>query len=139
MSFFNSLSAKEQYGFLLLSQLAKTYGQKQPLSLTTISEQEGISLKYLEQLIRPFCRAGWVKSVRGQKGGYLMVKNPQALSLKNLLAVINGQQFLVECLRSSRSRRCPLEEKCLSKSVWRKVQNSLERQLKAIKVADLLS
>ncbi|MEK7072744.1 MAG: Rrf2 family transcriptional regulator, partial [Patescibacteria group bacterium] len=80
MSFFGTISSKEHNSLRLIIQLAQSYDDQKPVSLSEISEEEGISIKYLEQLIMPFKKAKMIESKRGRAGGYVMVKNPKKIS-----------------------------------------------------------
>ena len=85
MSILGSISTKHHYGLRLAAQLAKAYNTKRPIALGEIASEECVSLKYLEQLIVPFRKSGWVKSIRGRSGGYLMTKDPSKLSVKDVI------------------------------------------------------
>lgn len=138
MPFFGHISAKEHYVLRMVLWLAKTYETHVPVTLAHISEKELISLKYLEQLVRPFLDAGLVKSVRGRNGGYLMVKDPQQVSLHDIIALTYGQLELVECMDEKDKNRCSLEYHCLSKRAWSKVQRALKDTLSRITLEELL-
>lgn len=134
MSIIGSISTKQHYGLRLAIQLAKAYQANTPLSLGEIAMQERVSLKYLEQIIVPFKQAGWVKSVRGRSGGYLLVKNPVQLTVKDVVWVLSDSHFLVSCLAD---KKCPLDKKCMSKDIWGKVQKAIEQTLQKATLADL--
>ena len=69
------LSTRSRYGTRLMLELAEHY-QKGPLHLSTIALQQGISVKYLEQIIIPLKKANYIQSVRGPKGGHILAKPP---------------------------------------------------------------
>ena len=60
------VTTKGQYAMRLMADVAR-YGEEQPVSLRSVSEREGLSLKYLEQLARPLVKANLLKSVRGNR------------------------------------------------------------------------
>ena len=133
------VSTKEEYGLRLIIQLAKTYYDHQPVSLAEIGQKENLSTKYLEQIIMPFRQAHWLKSHRGRTGGYVMIKNPKKVSLKDVVKLLAaGNDCLVPCL--DKSRGCPngLERLCLSKKAWGKIQKNLEDSLVKINLAELI-
>lgn len=134
MGILGQISTKEHYGLRLVSHLVKTYFSHQPVSLADISQKEKISVKYLEQIVHPFRQAGWVKSRRGRSGGYIMIKNPNNLSLKEVIDLLSeDNDTLVQCLKE----KCPLGKTCPSKKAWNKVQADLEKSLKQIKLSEL--
>ena len=69
------LSAKSRYGTRLMLDMAQHY-QEGPIHLATVAKRQGISVKYLEQIIIPLKKANYVKSVRGPKGGHTLAKPP---------------------------------------------------------------
>ena len=70
-------------------ELALHYGEG-PVLLKDIAERQGISEKYLWQLINPLKTTGLVNSLRGAHGGYVLGKSPEAISLKAILQVLEG-------------------------------------------------
>ncbi|MDD3861645.1 MAG: Rrf2 family transcriptional regulator [Candidatus Gracilibacteria bacterium] len=138
MSFFGKISTKEHYGLRLALQVAGTYYSQIPISLQKISDEEKISMKYLEQLIVPLRESGWVKSIRGRDGGYLMIVDPKRITLKDLISSIDKNIFIIDCLNGKCSQKCPMDETCLSKKAWQKVQESLEKTMQKIKISELL-
>lgn len=138
MSFFGRISTKEHYGLRLALRIAQNYKTSDPVSLQKISNEEKISMKYLEQLIVPLREAGWVKSIRGRDGGYLMLRDPDSLTLKDLIWLIDNKPFVIDCLNEQCTNRCDLEPKCLSKKAWGKIQGALESSMDKIKLSELL-
>lgn len=137
MSFFGKLTTRERYGFRLALRLAKTYATKEAVSLSDISEKEEISTKYLEQLIVPFKKAKWVKSLRGREGGYLMIKDPKNLSLRDVMALLNDDLIIVQCL-NPKSKHCNHRNNCLARPAWEKIQKALDEALYSIKIGELI-
>jgi len=139
MPFFGEITSKEHYGLRLAIRLAETYKTKKPVSLAQISEAEKISIKYLEHLIVPIRKAKWVESVRGREGGYLMTKDPNKITLKDLMDITNDTPFVVACLATGTSRKkCPLDCSCKSKNAWKKVQEALFKSMQDIKFSELI-
>lgn len=139
MAYFGTISAKEHYALRLALWLARTYRTKQPVTLHEISRAEHISLKYLEQLIVPFRKAGWVRSLRGRHGGYIMMKNPKTVNLKSLIELQSARAALVDCLENDKRAACSLAETCPSKRAWSTVQHALDRSMEKISLATLIS
>ncbi len=109
------LSTKSRYGFRLMLELAKDYG-KGPVSLKEVAVRQGISEKYLWQLINPLKHAGLVSAVRGSQGGYVLNKHPRQISLKDIMEVLEGPMCLVECTKKPSS--CKRASVCISREVW---------------------
>ena len=92
MSIIGHISTKEHYGLRLVINISKSYYTKEPVSLYDVSTKEKISMKYLEQIIIPLKKSGLVESVRGRSGGYIMKKNPNAISLKEVLYLLGSDE-----------------------------------------------
>ncbi len=140
MPFFGEITSKEHYGLRLAIRLAETYKTKKPISLAEISELEKISMKYLEHLIVPIRKAKWVESVRGREGGYLMIKDPNKITLKDLIDITSQRPYVIACLATGASRKkCPLDCSCKSKNAWKKVQDALFTSMQDIKFSELIN
>lgn len=139
MSFFGEITSREHYGLRLALRLAETYKTKKPISLAEISELEKISMKYLEHLIVPIKKAKWVESIRGREGGYLMVKDPKTLTLKNLIDITSDCPCLIYCLNKNSKKKCSIECECKSRKAWGRVQEAMFEAMENIKISELLN
>ena len=84
------LSCKSEYALLALLELALHYDQGEPIQIRQISAQQNIPDRYLEQLLATLRRAGLVRSQRGAKGGYLLVREPRKISLYEVVNCLEG-------------------------------------------------
>lgn len=139
MSILGSISTKEHYGVRLILRIAETFYTNKPISISEISEKEHLSSKYLEHLVVPFRNANWIKSQRGRDGGYLMLKDPHEVSLKDIIVLLNEDVGFVECLKEGKRNMCSLEKKCKCKSVFGKLQKIIEAEMENIKCDSLLN
>lgn len=117
-------------------QLAKT--DKEFLSIQEISQQENISSKYLEELIRPLKKQGLVISKRGVVGGYKLNKKANEISIKEIIEALDGPIQSVSCLSLGKKYKCLLEQKCYSKYIWGTIQNEVKETLAKMTLAKLL-
>ena len=83
------LSTRSTYGMRAMFDLAMAYGQG-PISVTTIADREHLTVPYLEQLLNRLRRCGLVDSVRGPKGGYLLSKAPQHVTVGDIVRALEG-------------------------------------------------
>ncbi|MFA6384402.1 MAG: Rrf2 family transcriptional regulator [Candidatus Omnitrophota bacterium] len=112
------LSTKGRYGVRLMLDLALNYN-KGPVPLHDVCKRQGISEKYLWQLINPLKNAGLVRSTRGAHGGYVLAKPARQISLKDIMEVLEGSMCLVDCtVNPSMCKRSPA---CVSREVWKEV------------------
>ena len=130
------LSTRTRYGVRALLELALSYG-KGPLQLKIIAERQDISIKYLEQLISILKAAGFVRSVRGAKGGYELVKPPDQVKLNDCFNSLEGPVITVECIDDDKS--CARISDCIIRQVWLQVNNAIENVLASITLQDLVN
>src|SRR3989338_8708871 len=86
-------STRTLYGLKAILVLANRFGEGS-LSVSQIAKKEGISVAYLEQILNALKKKGFVKSVRGPQGGYVLAKKPSEISLDSLLYVLGNKNFL---------------------------------------------
>lgn len=120
------LSTRGRYGVRLMFDLAVHYG-KGPIFLKDIAERQGISEKYLWQLVNPLKTAGLVNSLRGARGGYILGREPGQISLREILQVLEGSLCLVDCVDNP--SLCERAEGCISRDVWGEASRGLLRML----------
>ncbi|MBD2776805.1 RrF2 family transcriptional regulator [Iningainema tapete] len=92
MSFFLpvELSNKSEYALLALLELAKSYPSGESLQIRQIAELQNIPNRYLDQLLAMLRRGGLIKSIRGAKGGYVLAREPEKITLFDALDCIEG-------------------------------------------------
>ena len=129
------LSTKIRYGTRAMLELASRYGEG-AIELHEIARKESISLKYLEQVMIPLRTKGFVKSVRGSKGGYALAKPPSEISLKDLVEVLDGPINLVHCLGDPMA--CQKSPTCVTRDVWSEVSTTMERIFDSITLEEML-
>lgn len=132
------LSTKGRYGVAAMYDLALHYGQG-PISLKSVAIRQGISEHYLEQLMGTLRKANYVKSVRGAQGGYTLTKDPSAISVGDVIRIMEGPIAPVDCLLSDArdNEYCERACACVTRNVWAKVRDSISSVLDSITLADL--
>ncbi len=129
------LSSRSRYGTRLMVDMAQHYGQG-PLHLANIASRQGISVKYLEQIIIPLKKANYIHSVRGPKGGHVLAKPPGEITVGEIVAVLEDGINLVECLEDNGA--CQRAEICLTRQVWQEAARAMFAKLYSITLADLV-
>ena len=129
------LSTRGRYGTRLMLELAKHYG-KGPVNITEISKTQGISVKYLEQIIIPLKKANLITSVRGPKGGHTLSKSPDKIFLWQILKPLESHLTLVDCV--SNDDTCEHIETCLIRPVWGKAYHAMMNIFKETSLEDIL-
>ncbi len=120
------LSTKSRYAARLMVRLAMNHGGD-PLQLNEISRQEGISEKYLSQIVIPLRRKGLIDSVRGARGGYKLKKSLHEISLFDVVDAMEGGIEIVHCLKGD--MKCERTATCTTYKVWDDVSRAMEKTL----------
>lgn len=128
------LSTRGRYGVRAMLELALQQGGG-PTALQELAQRQGISAKYLEQLLIPLKAAGLVNSVRGAKGGYLLAMSPDKVSLYDIVKTLEGPLAVVECVHDPDS--CERVGGCTVHLVWGEMSQLLVDFLSGITLAKL--
>jgi Rrf2 family protein len=130
------ISTKIRYGTRAMLELASRYGEG-PIELKEIAKRENISLKYLEQVIVPLRTAGFVKSVRGSKGGYSLAKPPSEICLNDLIEILEGPLNLIECLNDPKA--CQKIPYCVTRDIWKEVSEAIQGIFHSVTLEDMVN
>jgi len=101
-----------------------------PLFLKDIAQRQGISEKYLWQLIHPLKATGLISSTRGAHGGYQLAKAPGEITLKDIMQVVEGSLALVDCVDNGSV--CGRAEKCITRDVWQEATQGMLKTLESL-------
>lgn len=112
-------------------------GGKAVFSLREVSKKEEIPFDYLGKIFSKLEKAGLVSSRKGVRGGYFLKKNPAKIKVLEIIRSLEGEISLVKCVNKQKNI-CPQSKKCLTKSFWQKIQNTLESALNSISLGDLI-
>jgi len=129
------LSTRTRYGMRAIIELAQHEG-KRPLQLKIIAERQDISVKYLEQLMSLLRSAGFVRSVRGSKGGYVLARPADQIKLNEVFRCLEGPVTTAECTEDE--SYCERSSDCAARQVWIRVENAIQDVLGSIKLSDLI-
>jgi len=116
--------------------LALHYGEG-PVLLKEIAERQEISEKYLWQLINPLKTTGLVNSLRGARGGYVLGRAPEAISLKTILQTLEGSLCLVDCVDDPSS--CERSPSCISREIWEEASKNMRQTLEETTLATMVA
>lgn len=130
------LSTKSRYSILALMDLA-VHADESPVLVREIAEREGISERYLEQLLLPLKGAGMVRATRGSGGGFSLAKAPSELSLRDVLRVTEGSTAFTEC--ADDPDVCSRAHMCALRDAWVKITEAGEAVMASISVEDLVT
>lgn len=129
------LSTRSRYGTRLMVDLAEHYAQG-PVQIRDIARRQSISVKYLEQLIIPLKKAGFISSVRGPKGGHLLSKPPASITTGEIVRVLEKEIGLVQCLASPEI--CERTKGCPTRNLWKRATRAFYDHLDGVTLASLV-
>ncbi|MCB1846504.1 MAG: Fe-S cluster assembly transcriptional regulator IscR [Halieaceae bacterium] len=129
------LTTKGRYAVTAMLDLALHHDQG-PIRLAGISDRQGISLSYLEQLFAQLRRRELVRSVRGPGGGYHLGRHASKISVAEVIAAVNEDTDVSRC---GGSGNCHEGETCLTHHLWMDLSNQVRAFLEDISLGDLVN
>lgn len=130
------ISTKGRYALRLMLDLAMNEDGS-VVRIKDIAARQGISDKYLEQIISILNKAGYVRSMRGPQGGYCLKKSPQEYTVGMILRLTEGSLAPVPCVEED-ALECEREECCATVEVWKKLNLAVNDVVENITLADLV-
>ena len=130
------ISTKGRYALSLMLDLA-LHNTGMPVRIKEIASRQEISDKYLEQIVAVLNKAGYVRSVRGPQGGYLLTRKPEEYTVGMILRLTEGSLAPVECL-DSQAGACEKSDDCVTVLVYRKMNEAVNEVIDHITLADLM-
>ncbi|MBB6630556.1 RrF2 family transcriptional regulator [Clostridium algidicarnis] len=128
------LSTKGRYGVKAMLDLAVNCDET-PISIKSISERQNISEYYLEQLFSPLRKANIIKSVRGAKGGYILNRKPEEITVADIIEVLEGPIEISDCVEGT---HCNNMDCCATRLLWAKVKNSIDSVMQSVTLKDMV-
>ena len=136
------ITQKMKYALKALMELAtERAGEGQPLRIEEIAKRSGTPKRFLEHILLEVRNAGFIASVRGRHGGYVLIKNPREVPLSELMRLIDGPIAPLPCLSRRAYQRCedcPDEETCRLRQVFGQVFWSYLLLIDSLTLADLV-
>lgn len=129
------LSTRTRYGIRAAIELAGHYGRG-PVQIKVIGQKQAISVKYLEQLMAILKSGGFVHSIRGSKGGYVLAREPEQIKLDELVLALEGSITTAECVNDN--GYCARAADCVARELWTKVQHAVIDVLRSVTLKDLV-
>lgn len=130
-------STKGRYGLRAMVDVAVA-GEEAPVSIQAIAKRQDLSEKYLEQLLGMLKKAGLVKSIRGNQGGYQIEGDTAKISVGDILRALEGELLPVDCAGFEEEGACKTAKSCVTKYVWKRINESLEETVNRITLRELV-
>jgi Rrf2 family protein len=129
-----NISAKTEYACIAVLELAARHQAGDPVRIRDIAESHGIPSRFLVQILLQLKSAGVVASIRGATGGYRLAKEPDEITLHDVMSVVDSQS--AAAIKSSAGRNTTSVRVLLS--AWRAVAAKEREMLAEITFADLV-
>jgi len=131
------ISTKGRYALRTMLDLALN-DNGNPIRLKEIAARQGISDKYLEQIIAILNKAGYVRSIRGPQGGYFLAKPPGDYTAGMILRLTEGSLAPVECVEDGMGH-CERSDDCVAIVVYQKMNEAVNRVIDNITLEDMVT
>jgi Rrf2 family protein len=133
------LTAHEEYGLRCLLQIGRQ-GKGGSLTIPEMGQAEGISTHHAGKILQILRQGGFLRSERGQAGGYALARPPEQITIRDVLAVLGGRLYEEKFCddHTGRVNTCTHTVDCSIRSLWRTVQNAVDEVLARITLKDML-
>ena len=130
------ISTKGRYGLRILIDLA-THDPAKPRLIRDIAQSQQISEKYISRLVIDLRRAKLIRSVRGVNGGFHLARNPEGITLLEILETMEGPISVVDCVRSP--EKCKRQALCPARDIWTELNDGIRQLTRRITLDDILN
>ena len=130
------ISTRGRYALRMMLDLAVN-NNGEPIRLKDISKRQGISDKYLEQIISILNKAGFVRSIRGPQGGYMLNREPKEYTVGMILRLTEGSLAPVACL-DYEPNDCERRNECVTLILWEKLNDAIKRVVDNMTLQDMV-
>ena len=131
------LSKKVEYGLIAVKHMA-AIPQDIPSSAKDISEKYQLPYDLLSKILQKLKKAGILDSVQGINGGYVLSKNPDKLSLAEVINAIEGDTYILDCGKHEDPESCSIFETCILSSPLKKIQREINRYFNKTKLSEIV-
>ena len=129
-------STKGRYGLKAMLDLA-VHNHEGQVVLKSIAERQGLSENYLEQLFAVLKKAKLVKSIRGSQGGYSLARDPEKITVGDILRALEGSLVTKDCAAENGESCHSSYNCCVTKSVWLRIQEGIDQVADSITLQQL--
>ncbi|HNZ28956.1 MAG: HTH-type transcriptional regulator IscR [Candidatus Aerophobetes bacterium ADurb.Bin490] len=132
-----NVSTKGRYALRALTHLAESFlkNDNKPVSIKHISERENISNRYLENIFVTLRKASIIKSIKGEKGGFMLAKPPKDISVYDVLEAVEKGVSPSKCVMNV--KMCGNAQKCGIRKVWVGLDKVISGYLKQTKLSEV--
>jgi Rrf2 family transcriptional regulator, iron-sulfur cluster assembly transcription factor len=133
------ISTKSKYSVRAVLDIAQ-HSSGSPVTLKAISEREGISLMFLEQLFQQLRKGDIVRSVRGPFGGYVLARDASEITIGEVIRLVEPPLYTNSCFDKHESAHdCRIADSCLGGAIWRQLEEHINSFMDSVSFADLVN
>ena len=130
------VSTKGRYAIRFMLDLA-LHNTGEPVRIKDVATRQNMSEKYLEQVVSILNKAGYVRSIRGPQGGYVLTRNPEDYTMGQILRLTEGDMVPVACLADD-VNQCDRADSCVTLHFWKKLDDAISSVIDNTTLADLV-
>ena len=131
------LTTRGRYAVMAMADIA-LFRDKGPISLSDVSFRQNISLAYLEQIFIKLKNKNLVKSIRGAKGGYVLVDPPEDIKISNIISAVDEEVKMLNCKKESKRGCNNKSSKCITHNLWDQLDQHINNFFEKVKLQDLV-
>ena len=131
------LTTRGRYAVMAMADIA-LFRDKGPISLSDVSFRQNISLAYLEQIFIKLKNKNLVKSIRGAKGGYVLVNPPEDIKISSIISAVDEEVKMLNCKKDSKKGCNNKSSKCITHNLWDQLDQHINNFFQKIKLQDLV-
>jgi len=132
-----NISTRGRYGLRALLEIA-VQPDEEPVTIRDISQRQQMSVTYLEQILHKLKKAGIVRSIRGARGGYVLARKRDKITVNQIINALDGPIAISYCdFPQLREKSCIGPSVCVSRILWKKLEDLIESALSSVTLADM--
>lgn len=129
------VSTKGRYGLRVLLDVA-LHQEHGPVALSEIAGRQALSQKYLWQVINPLKKAGFLRATRGTQGGYVLARDPNAITVRDIVDVLEGPVVLAACVTDAGT--CERNVDGTAREVWSEIEAKIVAAMAGVTLRDIV-
>lgn len=130
------INSKTRYGLRVLLELATNSDEKHNVLQKDIAREQGISEKYLDQVISGLKKGNLIKNISKKRSGYMLTKPTNEITLFDIYNIFTPDNKIVECL--NHSMECERKGECIPMQVWTEFGNVINNYMKSITIESIV-
>lgn len=131
------LSKKTDYALRAIFTLVEFHG-RDPIPIRELARRNDVPKKFLEHIMLDLKAKGWVDSLPGKRGGYILAKNPEKITMGEIVRYFDGILAPIACVSTTHYERCSQEPVCRFRRVMLNIRNYVARIMDEATLADVI-